>query len=241
MRASTVLQATWQRIRRPRTWGAALLFGVAWNGTRGLMGLPWQGLGDMLIPSVWVMLFLVLAPLPWQWTGNDAPMAATPRGAIQALPWMAILTLGLLLFLGATGGGPIRGRGPTPPPGMGMAGRGGPHHGPGHREGPGWLAIHTRLWRTWVAPLPSVSRVCWRLSAFTDCEPREGPPAGGGGLVRGGRGPGGGSVRGRARNCGLRPQRPARSRRAGAPEVHGVTRPRLHVVTCAPAFVRGGP
>ncbi len=164
MRASAVLQATWQRTRRPRTWGAALLFGLVWNGTRGLMGLPWQGLGEVLVPFVWVTLFLVLAPLPWQWTGNDAPMAATPRGAIQALPWMAMLTLGLLLFLGATGGGPTRGRAPIPPPGMGMAAHGGPRHGPGHREEAGWIPIHPRLWILGVAHLSFGLLLGWILA-----------------------------------------------------------------------------
>ena len=85
MRASAVLQATWQRTRRPRTWGAALLFGLVWNGTRLLMGLPSPGLLEALTPSLWVALFLVLAPLPWQWTGDEAPLASAPRGAAQAV------------------------------------------------------------------------------------------------------------------------------------------------------------
>jgi len=154
MRASAVVQATWQRTRRPRTWGAALLFGLVWNGSRVLMDFPEPGFVEILTPSLWVALFLVLAPLPWQWTGEDAPMAGALRGALQALPWMMALTLGVLLLLGATSAvppsPPLRGRGP------GMMER-----GPLHRGGMGglrreegrWIPIHPRFWLLGVAHL----------------------------------------------------------------------------------------
>lgn len=153
MRASAVLQATWQRTRRPRTWGAALLFGLVWNGARLLMGLPEPGLLEALTPSLWVTLFLVVAPLPWQWTGDDAPMAGLPRGAAQALPWMTALTLGVLLLLG--GGAPPQGRGPGPGPGPGMLERGGPHRGAmmARRDEGRWFPVHPRLWALGVAHL----------------------------------------------------------------------------------------
>ena len=153
MRASSVLQGTWQRTRRPRTWGAALLFGLVWNGTRALMGLPEPSLIEVLTPSLWVALFLVLAPLPWQWTGDEPPMAGTLRGAAQALPWMTALTLGVLLLLGAMGG-PSPGRGMGPGPGMGMMGRGGPHPGMGPRpDETRLIPIHPRFWLLGVAHL----------------------------------------------------------------------------------------
>lgn len=147
MRASAVLQATWQRTRRPRTWGAALLFGLVWNGARALMGLPEPGLLDVLMPAAWVALFLVLAPPPWQWSGDDRPAAGTLRGAVQALPWMAALTLGVLLLLGSAGG-------PPPGRGMGMVERGGMHRGMGpRREEARLLPVHPRLWLLGVAHL----------------------------------------------------------------------------------------
>lgn len=166
MRASAVLQATWQRTRRPRTWGAALLFGLVWNGARLLMGLPAPGLLEALTPSLWVTLFLVLAPLPWQWTGDESPMAGPLRGAAQALPWMAALTLAVLLLLG--GGGPPQGRGlgpglgPGPGPGSGpgpgmapgLSDHGGPRRGMMARHDESrWLPIHPRLWALGVAHL----------------------------------------------------------------------------------------
>lgn len=154
MRASAVLRVTWQRTRRPRTWGAALLFGLVWNGTRALMGLPEPSLLELLTPSLWVALFLVLAPLPWQWTGDDRPMAGSLRGAAQALPWMAALTLGVLLLLGSAGGPPPFGHGPGPGAGMGMMERGGPRRG----MGPRWderrlIPVHPRYWVLGVAHL----------------------------------------------------------------------------------------
>jgi len=149
MRASAVLHTTSQQLRRPRTWGAALLFGLVWNGARMLLGGPEPGLLGALVPVLWVALFMVLVPLPWQWTGDDAPMASVLRGAAQALPWMAALTLGVLLLLGSVAPKPMPGRsmGPGMGPGIGMMERGpqfrGMHPPP---EEARWLAIHPRLW-----------------------------------------------------------------------------------------------
>lgn len=158
MLASAVVQATWQRMRRPRTWGAVLLFGLVWNGTRVLMGWPEAGPADMLTPFLWVALFLVLAPLPWQWSGTDAPLASPWRGGAQAMLWMAALTLGMLLLFGAMEG-PPPGRGPGMGPGP--MERGGPHHSIPHREElPGArrgdmrrMPMHARWWAFGVAHL----------------------------------------------------------------------------------------
>jgi hypothetical protein len=106
---------------------------------------------EALTPSLWVAFFLVLAPLPWQWTGDEAPLAGVLRGAVQAVPWMAALTLGVLLLLGMAGGPPAHGMGPMGP---GMMGRGGPHMGLGPRPDlPRLFPIHPRLWLLGVAHL----------------------------------------------------------------------------------------
>jgi hypothetical protein len=141
MHASAVIQATWQRMRRPRTWGAALLFGLVWNGTRLLMGMSGPDPVELLAPSLWVALFLVLAPVPWQWTGGETPLASPWRGAVQALPWMAALTLGLLLLLGPAGATPGRGPGPR----AGGMERGGPREGR-RPDTMRRLRIHPPLW-----------------------------------------------------------------------------------------------
>ncbi|NWJ41112.1 MAG: histidine kinase [Geothrix sp.] len=168
MRASAVFQATWQRTRRPRTWGAALLFGLVWNGTRLLMGLPEPGLIEALTPPLWVALFLVLAPLPWQWTGDEAPMASAPRGAAQALPWMAALTLGVLLLLGAAGS-PPPGRGPGP----GAMERGASRRNLDRPEAPRRMHLHPRLWILGVAHLSFGLLLGWILADRERAEHQE--------------------------------------------------------------------
>ncbi|MBK9797316.1 MAG: histidine kinase [Holophagaceae bacterium] len=173
MRASAVLQATWQRTRRPRTWGAALLFGLVWNGARILMGMPEPGLLELVTPSLWVALFLVLAPLPWQWTGEDAPVAGPLRGAAQALPWMGALTLAVLLLLGVAGG-PPPGRGLRPGLGMGLAEQGGHRRGMGfHREETRLLPIHPRFWILGVAHLSFGLLLGWILADRERAEQQE--------------------------------------------------------------------
>ena len=162
MRASTALQAIWQRTRRPRTWGAALLFGVVWNATRVVAGFPEPGLIELCVPSLWVALVLVLAPVPWQWTGDARPLASPLRGATQALPWMAALTLLVLLLLGAVGAGwQSPGRRMGPPEGAP------PHRGgmmASRREEPRWTPIHPRLWIIGVANLSFGLLLGWVLA-----------------------------------------------------------------------------
>lgn len=149
MRAATVLQATWTRIRRPITWGAILAFGLLWNGVRWGLGVPardWEGL---VAPFLWATFFLALSPLPWQWTGEDRPLARPGRGLLQAIPWNAFWVLLLLFALSD----PPRATGPRPSElgagrgsGQGM-GRG---HGAGRKrqappEPPVRLPLHPRL------------------------------------------------------------------------------------------------
>jgi len=142
-------------MRRPRTWGAALLFGLVWNATRALMGLPEPGLLEILTPSLWVAIFLVLAPLPWQWTGDEAPMAGIVRGAAQALPWMAVLTLGVLLLMGVAAQPQHMGRGPGSGLGRSMMERGSMRRGGpgGPPEGMRLIPVHPRFWALGVAHL----------------------------------------------------------------------------------------
>lgn len=149
MRASTVLQATWTRVRRPITWGAILAFGLLWNGVRWGLGVPardWEGL---VAPFLWATLFLALSPLPWQWTGDDRPLARSWRGIFQAVPWNALWVLLLLIAL-SDPPRPLRpvepGAGRGHGQGMGM-GRG---HGQGRMrqdppEPPVRVPLHPRL------------------------------------------------------------------------------------------------
>lgn len=126
MKALDALKAIGQRARRPRNWGAALLFGLAWNVARLLLAFPAIGLTEALTPALWAFLLLVLAPVPWQWTGEERPLAGTLRGLLQALPWMAALTVAALWLMAALA--------PAPPPGGPGQGRGGGRGMRGSRE-----------------------------------------------------------------------------------------------------------
>ena len=130
MRTLEAGQAAWHRIRRPSTWGAVLLFGLGWALVRWLLGLPARSPEDLLGPFLWAFLFLAITPVPWQWTGDGAPLARPWRGLLQALPWNAGWVLVLLLAFGS-GPRPFAGPGHGPGPGRGSRGlpledRGGP-------------------------------------------------------------------------------------------------------------------
>lgn len=87
-----------ERLRRPATWGAAALFGLVWDLLRwGAVPGAWDPEG-FLLPFLLGIALLTLAPLPWQWTGEDRTLASFPRGLIQALVLNGAL-VGLVLVL----------------------------------------------------------------------------------------------------------------------------------------------
>ncbi|MCE1229014.1 MAG: hypothetical protein LWX11_05965, partial [Firmicutes bacterium] len=108
MRASELSLSLWVRLRRPATWGAVLGFGLLWALTRWGFGTPparWQ---EFLYPFALPFAYLVLSPVPWQWTGDDRPLAGLFRGFLQALPWNVVWVVGLALALGFNHGGERR-------------------------------------------------------------------------------------------------------------------------------------
>jgi len=106
-----IRMATTQRLRRPGTWGVVLLFGGLWNGLRWLAGPAHLSAGEFLLPFAFGALLLALAALPWQWTGDQRPMAPSLRGVLQALPWNVMLLLALTALLPEPGNGNRGGRG----------------------------------------------------------------------------------------------------------------------------------
>ncbi len=98
MKSPDLLQAMKKRLQ-PKRWGflAVFLFLVAWirilTGDRfSLSGIP-HFIHAMLL----LVCVVVLAPLPWQWTGDERRKAPLWRGAGQALlwntAWLGLLTL----------------------------------------------------------------------------------------------------------------------------------------------------
>lgn len=96
MRAPAVLKATLKRLRNPLYWGVILAVCALWTL------VPWSfGLGDthlhlVLSPLYGSLVILMIFPMPWQWSGDDRPLASFPRGLAQALVWNAVWALALV-------------------------------------------------------------------------------------------------------------------------------------------------
>lgn len=88
-----------QRVQRPGTWGAVILFGALWNLCRWRLVPAANSPGEFLLPFLLGASALILAPLPWQWTGDDRPMATFPRGLVQAVPWNLLMVAALFFLL----------------------------------------------------------------------------------------------------------------------------------------------
>src|ERR1700688_2432959 len=75
--------------------GMFCLFDLA---TRG----PGPGLASAVLPFILLFGHLALAPVPWQWTRDDADRAELGRGLVQAvcfdLVWIALVLGGLHLL-----------------------------------------------------------------------------------------------------------------------------------------------
>ncbi len=134
MRTRALQHTAWQRLQRPTTWGAVLGFGGLWVLTSWGVGNPvgrWQ---DLVFPFAVPFIYLALSPIPWQWTGDDRPLAAVPRGVLQALAWNLLWVGGLVLLLGMGQPPPGHGR-PEPAAPQGVH----PHPEQGPPQSPGIL------------------------------------------------------------------------------------------------------
>ena len=169
MRVPELAAITWTRIRRPATWGAVLAFGLLWMLPRwgiGTVPAHWQ---DFLYPFALPFAYLALSPVPWQWTGNDRPLASTLRGLLQAIPWNLAWVVGITLLLGVSHGGERRGMGP----GAGGAVR----RGQGQRLAPPGPPprplIHPRLVAVAIANLSFAMLLGWILADKERAERKE--------------------------------------------------------------------
>jgi hypothetical protein len=137
MRQELITTSIFRRISSRANLGVILLAGALFSLVRIVSGPPGFDAGEMALPFVLLLAHLALAPVPWQWTGDDRPMAGPGRGFLQALAFN-LAWLGLLLaILHLSGGGPGGMRPPMDlPPIPGGPPGGFPHPHPRGLHGP---------------------------------------------------------------------------------------------------------
>jgi len=151
MRQELITPSLFRRLGDRANLSVLFLVGGMFCLFRTGFGPPGLGLAELLVPFILLLAHLALAPLPWQWTGDEAPMAGLGRGILQALVFNLAWVLLLLAALHLTG--PEGRGGPGPRPGQpgprmedrtepGMAPRMEPRMAP---EGPSPLEPRHRL------------------------------------------------------------------------------------------------
>lgn len=107
MRLQEIQHSFRGRIRNPAYWVVLLSLGLL-----SVSFIPWQELRVFLRLLAFAALWLpavFLCPVPWQWTGDDRPLAPWGRGILQAIGYalLAAVFHGLLLWI-------LRGHGNLP-------------------------------------------------------------------------------------------------------------------------------
>jgi len=166
MRVHELASTTLTRIRRPATWGAVLAFGLLWSFTRWGFGMTPGHWPDFIYPFALPFAYLALSPVPWQWTGDDRPLASTARGLLQALPWNLVWVVGISLALGMSHGGP------SPRMGLGPRSGAGPHMEPSDPPPPHRL-LHPRVVALAMANLSFAMLLGWILADKERAEQKE--------------------------------------------------------------------
>ena len=120
MRIDGVASAFQHRVRHPGRVGLLFLVAGAWALVRLAIHMPYGrfGMGEAFIPLGLMLGGLLVAPMPWQWTSDETPLAPLGRGLIQSLLWNGLWLLLFILALGAFGDA---GQGDRPPPRPGPA------------------------------------------------------------------------------------------------------------------------
>ena len=101
MDAGDLKSSLLRRLRRPGLWLGAAGLGLVWVFVRLHLDAPLgrYGLWEVWLPAFALLVILLIAPLPWQWTGDARALAPVPRGIAQAIlfnaVWIALLLAGL--------------------------------------------------------------------------------------------------------------------------------------------------
>lgn len=80
-----------------------LLVAAAWALLRLAIDMPYGrfGLGEAFVPLGLLTGGLLLAPMAWQWSGEEGPLAPMLRGLLQSLLWNALWLILLVFAFGA--------------------------------------------------------------------------------------------------------------------------------------------
>ncbi len=95
MRQERISTTLLRRVTGRANLAIILLVGGMFCLFRFTLGPPGVSVSEIVFPFVLLLGHLALAPLPWQWTGDDAPMAGLGRGILQSLlfnaAWVALV------------------------------------------------------------------------------------------------------------------------------------------------------
>jgi len=109
-----IISSLVRRLHQGANQAMVLIVGGIFCLFRFILGGPPINALELAVPFFLIFAHLCLAPIPWQWTGSDAPRADLPRGLLQAFLfhglWIGLVIASLLLF------GPPPPRPPFPPP-----------------------------------------------------------------------------------------------------------------------------
>jgi len=104
MRQEFIRTSLLGRIRQRTNLALIALVGGIFCIFRLMADMPRPGFLELVFPLVLLFAHLALSPIPWQWTGNDAPRVGLGRGFLQALgfntAWVAVVLFGMFLLVG---------------------------------------------------------------------------------------------------------------------------------------------
>ncbi|BDU72045.1 sensor histidine kinase [Mesoterricola silvestris] len=121
MRQERIIPTIVQRVTNRANLAIILLVGGMFCLFRFALGPSGVSVAEIAFPFILLFGHLAFSPLPWQWTGDEAPIAGLGRGIVQSLLFNAVW-VALVLGLNA----PMEPRGPRdlrePPPAAGPEG-----------------------------------------------------------------------------------------------------------------------
>jgi len=103
MRQEIIIASLLGRIRQRTNLVLIALVGGIFCIFRLMADMPAPGFLELILPLLFLFAHLALAPIPWQWTGDDAPRVGLGRGFLQAFgfnaAWVGMVLFGAFLLV----------------------------------------------------------------------------------------------------------------------------------------------